>query len=275
MEKINLDLDGVAKTLILPLFGRAEISRRNNSGFTDSKAEEITSRINVDYVSLGEVYSEYAQVSAIDRVCTMDMLCRCFLSTHPGATVVNIGAGLDSAFSRNDNGKIKWYDLDVPEVIKLRRLFYEENRRNIFLAQSAFDFSWIDKIKDDSENGILITATGVMPYFRKTDAVRLVRCIGGELPGSEFLFDVFGHPVALKQVNRIIEKSGNKEASVFNWYVKKKEEIKGWSETIKSVRAISNFAFFDVCMKRSLKTKILNYVSGKLAVIKYCHVKYN
>lgn len=274
MDKINLDLNEAVKTLILPLFGRAEISRRNDSGFTDRKAEEITSRINFDYTALGKTYSEHDRISAIDRVFTMDMLCRCFLSAHPEATVVNIGAGLDSAFSRNDSGKLKWYDIDFPEVIKLRRLFYQENDRNIFLAQSVFDFSWMDKIRKDSGKGILIIAAGVMPCFLKEDAVRLVRRIGGELPGSNFLFDVFGHPLALKQANRFAEKSGNKQTPAFNWYVREKDEIKDWSETILSVRAISNFAFFDVCMKRSMKTKILNYVSGKLAAIRYCHIKY-
>lgn len=53
----------------------------------------------------------------------IDRYARDFLSRHPEAAVVHIGCGLDSRFERVDNGKVEWYDLDLPDVIELRRKF--------------------------------------------------------------------------------------------------------------------------------------------------------
>ena len=35
-------------------------------------------------------------------------------------------------FDRIDNGKMKWFDIDFPEVIELRRRFMKENDRRCF-----------------------------------------------------------------------------------------------------------------------------------------------
>jgi hypothetical protein len=37
-----------------------------------------------------------------------------YIERYPEATVINIGAGLDTTFSRVANGKMRWYDLDLP-----------------------------------------------------------------------------------------------------------------------------------------------------------------
>ena len=39
------------------------------------------------------------------------------LAAHHDATVIELGCGLDTSFSRIDNGRLRWYDLDLPEVI--------------------------------------------------------------------------------------------------------------------------------------------------------------
>ena len=64
----------------------------------------------------------------------------------PGATVVVLGAGLDGRFWRVDNGQVTWFDLDMPEVIRLRQRYYTESERNRFLAKSIFDFTWINDV---------------------------------------------------------------------------------------------------------------------------------
>jgi len=37
--------------------------------------------------------------------------------------IVNIGCGLDSRFLRIDNGSVIFYDLDLPELIDLKKRF--------------------------------------------------------------------------------------------------------------------------------------------------------
>jgi len=57
--------------------------------------------------------------------------------------VVHIGCGLDSRFDRVDNGQVEWYDLDIPEVIELRRkLFGDEGERHHLLGCSVLEDAW-------------------------------------------------------------------------------------------------------------------------------------
>ena len=44
-----------------------------------------------------------------------------YLINHPKATIVSLGAGLDTTFSRVDNGLLIWYDIDLPDVIEIRK----------------------------------------------------------------------------------------------------------------------------------------------------------
>jgi len=47
---------------------------------------------------------------------------------------VNIGCGFDTTFERIDNGKITFYDLDLPDVINLRKQFISNcSRREQYL----------------------------------------------------------------------------------------------------------------------------------------------
>jgi O-methyltransferase involved in polyketide biosynthesis len=38
----------------------------------------------------------------------------------PKGTVINLGAGLDDTFSRVDNGRVSWYNLDLPDASACR-----------------------------------------------------------------------------------------------------------------------------------------------------------
>jgi O-methyltransferase involved in polyketide biosynthesis len=51
----------------------------------------------------------------------LDRYAQDLLRRHTDAVVVHIGCGLDSRFERVDNGHVEWYDLDMPEIIELRR----------------------------------------------------------------------------------------------------------------------------------------------------------
>ena len=51
-----------------------------------------------------------------------------FLKSFPDGIVVNMGCGLDTRFPRVDNGKVLWFDLDLPEAIAIRRKFLRKRR---------------------------------------------------------------------------------------------------------------------------------------------------
>ena len=42
------------------------------------------------------------------------------------------GAGLETSFYRNDNGKTIWYEVDLPNVIEYRKEILKQNERHCF-----------------------------------------------------------------------------------------------------------------------------------------------
>jgi O-methyltransferase involved in polyketide biosynthesis len=68
------------------------------------------------------------------------MIWSAFLSNHPrSVTIVNLGAGLDTGFYRVDNGFIQWIDVDLPEVIELRKTVIPETDSSRRISGSPLD----------------------------------------------------------------------------------------------------------------------------------------
>jgi O-methyltransferase involved in polyketide biosynthesis len=63
-----------------------------------------------------------------------DVLVADFLRDHPEGTVVEIGCGLNTRFERLDNGRVHWFDLDLPDSIELRQRFFSDSDRRTTLA---------------------------------------------------------------------------------------------------------------------------------------------
>ena len=115
-------LSGVAETLLIPLYMRAMESQRPDALVRDEKAVALVTQLASTFPGSGRsgcpsCSTRCASYSPANSIATA----RDFLSRHPEAVVVHIGCGLDSRFERVDNGRVEWYDLDLPEVIALRR----------------------------------------------------------------------------------------------------------------------------------------------------------
>jgi len=123
-ETTNQNLSGVAETLLLTLYIRAMESQRPDALIKDEKAVELVTRMGYDFDRIRQIkMDEEDKVTVILRNLEFDRYTRDFLARHPEAVVIHVGCGLDSRFERVDNGRVGWYDLDLPEVIALRRKF--------------------------------------------------------------------------------------------------------------------------------------------------------
>jgi O-methyltransferase involved in polyketide biosynthesis len=112
------------------------------------------------------------------------------------AVIINIGCGLDTRFSRIDNGKVHWYDLDLPESIHLRRQFFKETERYQMIAKSVFDYSWIQEIPKGTP--ILIIVEGLFMYFTVEEVVELLDLLVKSFEGAEILVETIP-PYLVKQ----------------------------------------------------------------------------
>src|SRR5574341_2044282 len=147
-ETTYQDLSGVAETLLITLAIRAFESQRPDALVKDERAEALVRQMDQDFLRKKLAKTEdYSQVAIILRSRDFDRHARDFLARYPQAVVVHIGCGLDARFERVDNGQVEWYDLDLPEVIELRRKWIGgEGPRYHLLPCSVLDPSWLDEL---------------------------------------------------------------------------------------------------------------------------------
>ena len=63
----------------------------------------------------------------VARSVVFDELVSDFINKNPDCTVVNIACGLDTRAYRMDNGRLTWYNLDLPETIEVRDSVFKES----------------------------------------------------------------------------------------------------------------------------------------------------
>ncbi|MCT4621107.1 MAG: class I SAM-dependent methyltransferase [Marinisporobacter sp.] len=226
------ELGGIQQTMFLPLWGRFMESQKSDPLLYDAKAIEIINQLDYDFSTLGEKLGEYNAISWVVRAKTMDMVVENFIQKHPNGTIVNIGAGLDTTFERIDNGKIMWYDLDLPDSIAFRKKFISETNRRKYISKSVFDYSWFNDITPIQDN-VLFLAAGVLMFFEVEELRQLFCQLSSEFPNGEFFFDTLSRE-GLKYANDMMRNAGMKE-HLLSWGVDSANEIAKWDNKIKVI----------------------------------------
>ena len=120
----------------------------------------------------------------------LDGWTREFLAAHPAATVLHLGCGLDSRVFRIDpSATVRWYDVDLPEVIELRRQLYPQRHDYELIASPVTDLHWLDGIPGDRP--ALAVAEGLVEYLPEGEAVALFTRITRQFPSGEIIFDAY------------------------------------------------------------------------------------
>jgi len=189
-EKILHSLDGVPQTLLMTLLVRARETQRPNGVFKDEKAVEIVNRLEADFSKLNMVMHRHDEIAVIVRMKKFDKHVREFLVRNPEGVVVHFGCGLDTRFERVDNGGVEWFDLDLPEVMDLRKkLISSENPRYHLLSASVFETDWIPEVSQLLPRPFLFMGEGVLPYFEEAQIRELFLCLHDHFPGCEVVCD--------------------------------------------------------------------------------------
>jgi O-methyltransferase involved in polyketide biosynthesis len=151
-----------------PERGGARESSRKRPLLRDPKAAEIirSTRLYTARYSRGSGGAFFAMRTAI-----LDTWVHAFLAGHPAGTVVEIGTGLNTRSERVDNGQAHWIDLDLPDVIELRRRFFADTARRRMVAASVLDEAW----PHDARQGpgpYLFVAEAVLAYLPEDQATQ-------------------------------------------------------------------------------------------------------
>jgi O-methyltransferase involved in polyketide biosynthesis len=254
-NKTDISLGNVQKTLFLPLWGRAVESKKEKPQLVDETAVRVIELVNYDFANMAEKFDDLTQIAWVKRALICDRVIKKFIVDYPNGTIVNIGCGLDTTYERNDNGTLKWYDLDLPDVIELRKKFIKENDRRKFISMSFLEEEWLDQISVDGN--VLFIAAGVFYYFEEKQIKEFVIRLMNRFPNSQLLFDVCS-PIGLHISNKkVIESSGLDEKSYLIWGVKNKKDILAWDPRN---RILGTYYYY-----RPLKNSIRNILMGLLS----------
>ena len=182
-----IKLSNVSETLFIPLYGKALMSKKSKI-ISDKKAEEIIDSIDYDFSKLK--IAKKIQVFMSLRAAIIDDYTREFIEENPGCIVLHLGCGLDSRVLRVKKKLKCWYDLDFPEVIKIKKKFFTETIGYKMIGSSVTDYSWIERIVHDDEP-VLIIAEGLLMYLNEEEVENLLIKLKNKFANAEIIFDAF------------------------------------------------------------------------------------
>ena len=238
--KYHIEKNTVQETLVIPLYGRLVCSEHFPELFSDPEARRICESLDYDFADKRRKMESAAGLFGALEVAQRQYDLRCeaedYLKTHPGAAVVNLGCGLDDTFSRVDNGQCRGYNIDLPDVIRVRNDLLPPGERETNLACDLNDLSWMDRI--DAGDGAVFFAAGVFYYFRTAEVKTLFRAMAEHFPGGVLAFDTCNARGARLMRKTWLKEAGITDVSAF-FSLEDEAELSGWSDHFSSVTAKS------------------------------------
>jgi O-methyltransferase involved in polyketide biosynthesis len=227
--KTHVELGPVQETLLIPLLGRAEETRKKKGLLRDPKAVEIVEALDYDFSKWRGIRS---LVGASIRTRMFDEEVRAFLRAHPAGTVIEIGAGLNTRYERLDNGQAHWLELDLPDSMALRRRFFQDTERRSMLAASALDTDWHARVAALPAPYCFV-AEAVLIYLDDAQVEAAVRALATRFPGASFLTDTTSSAMVEGQHKHDAMKTMPKDAW-FRWKCDDPKRLEAWGLLLES-----------------------------------------
>jgi methyltransferase (TIGR00027 family) len=199
--RLMMDLSQVSRTGILLLICRAVEAEKPRSEFNDPMAVlclerlmSIASEEDKRWIIRKKRHYEGlqgrdAKAGAL-RGKVFDNAANRFIADHPQCTVINLACGLDTRFWRIENEKCNYIEVDLPEVIDLKKAILKDHLRYQVIGSSLLDMSWIDKVTPNGNTDFLLLAEGLFMWLPQSEAVRLFKEIGERFYRSQLVLDM-------------------------------------------------------------------------------------
>lgn len=248
-------LSHIAETCLLTFYCHALESQSQDPILQDEKAVQVTRRLNpllatsespmLRALSQGRVRPDLIVHIAL-RAKKFDEYAEAFITQHPDGIIVNIGCGMDSRFERIDNGSLLFFDLDLPEVIELKRHFYTETDRYRMLAVSVFDTGWMDTVQAQGKRPVIFLAEGVFMYLEPHKVKELVLELQARFLGSELVCEMVNQrwlsPMMKKMLRGKLRRAGKIGADAnFQFGIPDGRALESWQPHIQLLDEWSYF----------------------------------
>lgn len=198
-------LHAVPRTLLIPLAARARGDRYFPQwACGDAVAAGLLERLGADV----ERYLDDLPtvLNVLWRTSLIRDAAQSFFSAHPDGLGVNLGCGLSHHFQWLDNGRNRWLDADLPEVVALRRQLLppEPGARARLAGVNIAQPGWWQRlalpVQQTGGDGapaaqpVLLVCEGVLMYLEPAQVhnvlAEFAHCAP---PGSRLVLDVLTH----------------------------------------------------------------------------------
>lgn len=262
-------LNGVEDTLYIPLVGRIYVSKKFPDFFYDAKALSLEGHIPTDNIKKNS--NEYFYMASVCRQQTIDKKIMRFLEEHNNGNVVFLGAGLETAYYRMGNKTANFYEVDLPDVIKIRERVIGDAENDKLISGDMFDFHWLKEL--DTSLPTMISVSGVYQYFDESKVIDMIKRMKAQLPNGEIVFDATNSK-GLELANKYVQKTGNINAQM-HFSVDNPKEFAKLTDT--KLLEIDGFyqGVLKYCHGLKLMTRIYMYFADKLHRTLIIHLKFN
>ena len=184
---MELKLGDVQTTALIPLAVKANETMRKNARIKDQMAVEIIKTLKIDTKPYDKFMSHEGVIA---RTIMLDRHLKGIIKKAPDTVIVNVGAGFDDRFSRMDNGRIRWFDLDLPDAIAARRKAFPERERVTMIAGSALEDDWCKPVQEaiaGRKSKPVFIAEGLFMYLTFDQIRTFLEVLKHNFPGGGIL----------------------------------------------------------------------------------------
>ena len=179
-------MNEVNKTLYIPLYGKSFVSRQGII-LHDAKAEEIWEKEG--FSLKGRSASKWLAYNMAMRARVFDDWTDFMLEKDPDAVVIHIGCGLDSRCLRVKQQYKNWIDCVFPDVLAVRRRYYEEKDCYHMMELDATD---TERIKSLPGSGsAVVVLEGISMYLTNPQLHDLFAALKQKYNRLHVLMDVY------------------------------------------------------------------------------------
>lgn len=180
MHRWKPELGLIQETLLLTLHARALDAGRPSPILGDTISADLAGHVDYDFGRL-KVKPNLVLSTAL-RAKMLDAVVRAYVAAHPGCVVLDLGCGLDTRVFRCDPPPgVDWYDIDFPEVVKLRADCLPG--RSHLVGADLTGSGWLTAVPGDRP--AIIVAEGLFPFMPGDSFQALTRALTGHFPCGE------------------------------------------------------------------------------------------
>ncbi len=180
------NMNEVNKTLYIPLYGKAEVSKKKII-IDDPHAEKIWE--SESFKVTGKAKSKWLTYNMAMRARIFDDWVCDMIQKNPNAIILHVGCGLDSRFLRMTEKYQTWIDADFPDVIDIRKKYYSENENYKMLPFNATEPEKLGQFPDNE--CAIIVFEGISMYLKNSELNNFFAALEKKYKKIHVLMDVY------------------------------------------------------------------------------------